>query len=90
MDEHVAGDQQNQAQAHAHAAGAQTDDEGLGVEYLRDVALGCADGTQDADLLAALQHADIGDDADHDGGHHQRDGHKGHQHVADHVDDLGH
>ena len=90
MDEHVAGDQQNQAQAHAHTAGAQTDDEGLGVEYLRDVALGRADGTQDADLLAALQHADIGDDADHDGGHHQRDGHKGHQHVADHVDDLGH
>ena len=34
MDEHVAGDQQQQAQAHADHAGAQTDDEGLGVEHL--------------------------------------------------------
>ena len=33
--------------------------------------------------------ADIGDDADHDGGHHQRDGHKGHQHIADHAHDFG-
>ena len=51
--------------------------------------LGGTDGAQNADLLAALQHADIGDDTDHDGGHHQRDGHKGHQHIADHAHDLG-
>ena len=52
--------------------------------------LGSTNGTQNADLLAALQHTDIGDDADHDGGDHQRDGYKGHQYVADHAHDLGH
>ena len=39
-------------------------DEGLGVEDALDVALGRADGAQDADLLLALQDADVGDDAD--------------------------
>ncbi len=89
VDEHIAGDEQQQAEHHAHHAGTQADDKGLGVEHLRDVVLGGTDGAQNADLLAALQHADIGDDADHDGGHHQRDRHKGHQHIADHAHDLG-
>ena len=89
VDEHIAGDEQQQAEHHAHHAGTQADDKGLGVEHLRDVVLGGTDGAQNADLLAALQHADIGDDADHDGGHHQRDRHKGHQHIADHAHDFG-
>jgi len=89
VDEHITGDEQQQAEHYAHHAGAQADDKGLGIEHLRDVVLGSTDGTQDSNLLAALQHADIGDDADHDGGHHQRDGHKSHQHIADHAHDLG-
>ena len=63
-------------------------DEGLGVEDALDVALGRADGAQDADLLLALQDADVGDDADHDGAHHQRDAHEGNEHQADHVHDV--
>ena len=63
-------------------------DEGLGVEDALDVALGRADGAQDADLLLALQDTDVGDDADHDGAHHQRDAHEGNEHQADHVHDV--
>ena len=57
---------------------------------MRDVLLAGADGAQDADLLGALQHRDISDDPDHDAGDDQRYADKGHQYIADHVDDGRH
>jgi hypothetical protein len=77
----VARDEQQQRHAHADEPGAQSDDEGLGVEHLGDVPAGGADGAEYADLLGALQHGNIGYYADHDAGHHQRDAHKGDEHI---------
>ena len=54
-----------------------------------DVPLGGPQGPEDADLLRPLQHGDVGDDADHNAGHHQGDGHKGDEHIGDAVDDGG-
>ena len=90
LDDDIAGDEEDLAEDDAHDARAEADDEGLCVEHLGDVPLGGTDGPEDADLLPALKDADIGDDADHDGGNDQRDGDEGHHHAADHVHDLGH
>ena len=43
------------------------DDERLGIEHARHVLLRRADGAEYTDLLGALKHAYIRDDADHDG-----------------------
>ena len=89
VDDGVGGYAGQHGQADADDAGREAHDDGLGVEHAADVALAGADGAQDADLLLAFQHRNVGDDADHDGRHHQRDGHERHQHVADHVHDVG-
>ena len=58
-------DDEQQRDADADGTGAEALDERLRVEHARDVALARADGAQDADLLRALEHGDIGDDAYH-------------------------
>ena len=83
----VSGDEQYLAEDDAHDARAEADDEGLCVEHLGDVPLGSADGAQDADLLRALKHRDIRDDADHNARHDERDGDKRNEHICDSVDD---
>src|SRR5699024_1455635 len=88
VDQGVAGDQDQKGCPDADQSGAQADDEGLRVEHLGDVLLGGSNGPQDADLFLAFQNADVGDDADHDGGYDQGNGHKGDQHIADDVDDV--
>ena len=90
VDQGVARNQNQQRQADADEASRQADDKGLGVEYLGNISFGRANGPENSDLLLPLQHADIGDNADHDGGYHQRDRHKGDQHIADDVDDIRH
>ena len=65
-------------------------DKGLGVKYVGHVALRRANRAQDANFLFTLEHADIRDDADHDGTHHQANAHKSDKHQADGVHDVGH
>ena len=89
MEDGVSGKEQQQRHPDADHARQQSDDKGFCVENLRDIALGRADGTQNSDLLSPLHDADVGDNADHDGRNHQRDGHKGHQHIGDHVHNIG-
>src|SRR5699024_4498409 len=48
-----------------------------------------ADGAEYANLLGALEHGDIGDDAYHDARHHEGDGHEGYEDIADGVDYCG-
>ena len=81
-DDGVDGDAQQHRQTNAGNAGGKAHDEGLGIEDAGNILLAGADGTQDADLFGALQHRDIGDDTDHNGGNHQRDGHKAHRRAA--------
>ena len=83
----VDGNQQDQRTQDAHYAGSEALNERFGVEYARDVLLARADGAQDADLFRALEHGDVGDDADHDRRHDEGDGHKADEHIADGVDD---
>ena len=80
--------QQQQAHSYAYQAGAESDDDGLGVEYARDVLLGRSDSTKYSDLLGTLQHGDVCDDSDHDRGYDQGYRHEGYEHVADRVGDL--
>ena len=72
-----------------HARG-KADGDRFRIEDARYVALRGTDGTQNADLLGALQDRDIGDDADHDRGNHERDRHKCDQNIGNGVDDRGH
>lgn len=83
----VDGDQQDQRTQDAHHAGCEALDERLSVEDARDILLACTDRAQDADLLRALEHGDVGDDADHDRRHDEGDAHKADEHIADGVDD---
>ena len=55
--------------------------------------LGGAHGAQNADFLGAFQNRNIRDDADHNGGHNQRNADKCDQHIGnsiDHVCEEGH
>ena len=61
----------------------------LGIEDVGNVALARAHGAQDTDFLLAFEHADVGDDADHDRTHDERDGDERDEHHGDHVDDVG-
>ena len=88
MDDLVDGEDQKPCDAHADQTRAKADDKGLGVEDLGDVALAGTDGPEHADLLGPLHDGDIGDNADHDGGDDQGNGHEGDQNIADRVDDC--
>ena len=67
--------------------GAKTDDHGFRIEHAGNVPFGSADGAKNADFFGAFQNGDIGDNADHDGGNHKRNGNKGNQYIGDDVDD---
>ena len=78
---------QHQRQSHAKQSRNQTLDQCFGVEYPRDIVLRRADGAQNADLLCALQHGNICDNADHDRRDDQRDRDKRDQNIRNGVDD---
>ena len=65
MDDHIPGDQYQQAQSYTDESGAQSYDDGFGVEHLRNIVLGRSDSPENTYFLSSLQHADIGDDAYH-------------------------
>ena len=90
MDDLISRDQKEQGDSDSHRSGAETDDKGLCVEYLRYIPLGSSDGTEDSDLLLPFQDAYVGDDSDHDGRNHQRNRHKGYQDITDHIDNVRH
>ena len=88
MNQHVSGNQNQQRQPDADKAGGQSDDEGLGIEYLRNVSFGGTHCAEDADFLLPLQNTDIGDYTDHNGGNDEGNGDEGNQHIADDIDDI--
>ena len=85
MNELIAGNENQPADKDANQAGKQPDDKGFRIEHPGDISFGGADGPQNADFFGAFQHADIGDDADHDAGHNERYSHKGDQHIGDDI-----
>ena len=90
MNQRITGDQEQQGHSNANQSRTQADDEGFRVEHLGYIPLGRANGAKDADLFFSLQHTDIGDHTDHDGGDHQGNCHKGNQHIADGINDFRH
>ena len=89
MHQEIGGDQQQFGDQNAHQTGSQTHNEGLCIEHTADIPLGCTHGTENTDLLGSLQNGNVGDDADHNGGNHQRNAHKGNEDIADGIDDGG-
>jgi hypothetical protein len=88
MYHHISRNQEDQSQQDSHQTGTKADDDGFSVKHLGDVPLGGADGPENTDFFFSLQHADISDDADHDGGYDQGDGHKGNQYITDNIHDV--
>ena len=89
-EDQVRDDGQEQGHQDADDAGGEAHDERLGVKDPGHIPAGGADGPQDADLLGALQHADVGDDPDHNGGNDKGDADKGNEHIADDIRDGDH
>ena len=87
VNDHIAGNQNQQCNTNADQTGAKADNKCLRIEHLCDIVLGRTDGTQHTDLLGALHDGNIGDNADHNRRNHQRYRHKGDQRIADTVDD---
>ena len=80
------GDQrQYESQQDAHQAGHETYYQGFGVENIADVALAGAQGPQDADLFAPLEHGNICHNTDHDRRDDQRDRDESHQDTRNAV-----
>lgn len=71
----------------ADHSGTESDDQGLGIEYTRNVAFRCADTAQDADLFCPFEYRDIGDDTDHNRGYDKGDADKRNQDIGDRIDD---
>ena len=80
--------QEQQARDYSYHARAESDDDGLRVEYPRDILLGGTNRAEYSDLLGPFKNGDVCDDSDHDGRYDQRYRDESDEHVADRICDV--